>query len=395
MHHDESTNLEQFVDDFVEIRDLIESDSFDNFQYLSLRYAERTLEKTRIKRSRDVVKFDRRRCRKENTFEHFRFFVKCLSRQIVKLENEHFEHFARLMTFILRSLDESSQTRECFDDLVNFLTKIDALCLLNDFLLAIVNFSVKRQIVRISWRDHRRRSLRVSLIVALHCSFQNDLTCRLKIARDTIISTTDRRNFCISFTQKSISRAVIDDCNVSACFIAFLILFKLMSFHALRAIRERFDFVSQKIFVEMRIWFDDWSRSNRVMQCFHFFVKWIVMNVRFMMLIELRAFHVIEFLDRVRMRLRFCIMSNKSSVATCCVERNESLQKKWWRVKFFNNMWWSSSASTMNRMIFDNVNELSFDVYEISDELYTLCMRIIFVFSRLLWRSFWARWDRS
>jgi hypothetical protein len=150
LHHDKNTDFEQFVDDFIEIRDLIESDSSDNLQHLSLRYAERTLDKTKIKRSRDVVKLDRRRRRKKDIFEHFRFFVKCLSRQIVKFESEHFEHFARLMTFILRSLDESSQTRECFDDCFNFLTKIDAFCFLNDFLLAIVDFYVKRQIVRIS-----------------------------------------------------------------------------------------------------------------------------------------------------------------------------------------------------------------------------------------------------
>jgi hypothetical protein len=150
LHHDESTNLKQFIDDFIEIRDFIENDSFDNLQHLSLRYVERAFDKTKIKRSLNVVKLDRRRRRKEDTFEHSRFFVKCLNRQIVKLENEHFEHFARLMTFILRSLDESLQTRECFDDLFNFLTKIDVLCLLNDFLLAIVDFHVKRQIVRIS-----------------------------------------------------------------------------------------------------------------------------------------------------------------------------------------------------------------------------------------------------
>jgi hypothetical protein len=77
------------------------------------------------------------------------------------------------------------------------------------------------------------------------------------------------------------------------------------------------------------------------------------------------------------------VMSSKSSVATCCVERDESLQKKKCRLKFFNNMWWSSNALTMNRMIFDNVNELSFNVYEMSDELYTLCMRIIFVSSSI------------
>jgi hypothetical protein len=150
LHHDESTNFEQFVDDFIETRSFIENDSFDNFQHFSLRYAEKAFDKAKIKRSRNVVKFDRRRRRKENTFEHFRFFVKCLNRQIVKLESEHLEHFARLMIFILRSFDESSQTRECFDDLLNFLTKIDAFCLLNDFLLAIVDFYVKRQIVRIS-----------------------------------------------------------------------------------------------------------------------------------------------------------------------------------------------------------------------------------------------------
>jgi hypothetical protein len=103
------------------------------------------------------------------------------------------------------------------------------------------------------------------------------------------------------------------------------------------------------------------------------------MNVKFMMLIKLRIFHVIEFFDKIKVRLRFCIISSKSFVATCCVERNKSLQQEWWRLKFFNNMWWSSNASTMNRMIFDIVNELFFDVYEMSDELYTLCMRIIFV----------------
>ncbi len=68
------------------------------------------------------------------------------------MKNEHFEHFSRLIIFILRSFDESLQIRECFDNLLNFLTKICAFCLLNDFLFTIVDFHVKRQIVRISWR---------------------------------------------------------------------------------------------------------------------------------------------------------------------------------------------------------------------------------------------------
>ncbi len=150
----------------------------------------------------------------------------------------------------------------------------------------------------------------------------------MKIVHDAIISTIDRKNFCISFTQMSILRIVIKDCSVNACFIAFLILFRSMNFHALRAIREKLDFVSQRIFVEMKMWFDNWSRLKRVMQCFNFFAKWVVMNVKFMMWIELRTFHVIESFDKIRMRLWFCIISSKSSVATCYVERNESLQKK-------------------------------------------------------------------
>jgi hypothetical protein len=155
--------------------------------------------------------------------------------------------------------------------------------------------------------------------------------CQLKIVHDMIISTINHINFCISFTQMSISRIVIEDCNVNVCFIAFLILFKLMSFFILHAIREKFDFVSQRIFVDMKMWFDDWSKLKCVMQCFNSFVKWIIMNVRFMMLIKLRIFYMIKSFEKIRMRLQFCIMSNKLFIATCCVKRDESLQKKWWR----------------------------------------------------------------
>jgi hypothetical protein len=59
-----------------------------------------------------------------------------------------------------------------------------------------------------------------------------------------------------------------------------------------------------------------------------------------MMLIELRTFQMIEFFDKIKMRLRFCIISNKSSVATCCVERNELLQKNdedWNRLTIYDD----------------------------------------------------------
>ncbi len=158
-----------------------------------------------------------------------------------------------------------------------------------------------------------------------------------------------------------------------------------MSFHALHATRRDFDFVSQMIRVEMKMWFENWSRSKRVVQCFNRFVKWFVMNVRSMMLIKLRVFQMMNSLDRVKVRLRFFIISKRSFVATCCVERDESLQKKWCRLKSLNNMWWFFEASIMIRSIFDNVNELSLNEYEIDERLYTLWMRITFVSSSSLW----------
>jgi hypothetical protein len=128
LHHDESTNFEQFIDDFVEVQDFMKDDSFDNLQHFSLRYVERILNQAKIKRYRNVIKFDRRRRRKKDIFEHFRFFVKCFDCLIIKFKNKHFEHFFRLMIFILHSFCESSQISRCFDYLFNFLTKIDALC---------------------------------------------------------------------------------------------------------------------------------------------------------------------------------------------------------------------------------------------------------------------------
>jgi hypothetical protein len=70
---------EQFINNFDKIRNLIKNDSFDNFQHFSLRYVKKALNRTKIKRSRNVVKFDRRRRRKKDIFEHFRFFVKFLN----------------------------------------------------------------------------------------------------------------------------------------------------------------------------------------------------------------------------------------------------------------------------------------------------------------------------
>jgi hypothetical protein len=89
------------------------------------------------------------------------------------------------MIFILCSLNESSQICECFDDFFNFLTKIDAFCLLNDFLFAIIDFHVKRQIVRISWRRSQTKFARVfNRCVALFISERFDVSIENRLRYD-------------------------------------------------------------------------------------------------------------------------------------------------------------------------------------------------------------------
>jgi hypothetical protein len=181
----------------------------------------------------------------------------------------------------------------------------------------------------------------------------------------------------------SISRIVIEDYNVNACFIVFLILFKLINFHIVRAIRERFDFVSQKIFIEMKMWSNNYSKSKWVMQCFNLFVNWVIMKMRFMMLIVLRIFYVIEFFDKVKMKLRFCIMSNKSFVATCCVERNDSFKRNdedWNFLTICDNHWifqqWIAWSLTTWTNYFSTCMKWAMNCT-------SLCMRIIFVSSSI------------
>jgi hypothetical protein len=231
------------------------------------------------------------------------------------------------MTFILCSLDKSSQTRECFDYLFKFLTKIDAFYFLSDFLLAIVDFHVKRQIVLISWR--RSQTTKLARVFDRRSVFFISERFNVTIENRSRYDHLDDwlQKFLYLINANVDFAIVIKDCSVSACFILFLILFKSMNFHVLRAIREKFDFVLQRIFVEMRMWSNNESRSKRVMQSFNLFAKWVVIKVWFMMLIELRIFHVIESFDKINVRLRFCIMLNKLFVATCCVELDESLQK--------------------------------------------------------------------
>jgi hypothetical protein len=57
--HDESACFEQFLDEIVRTRSVIEDESFDDRKNFRLRNAQRTLDRIKIKESRNVDQIDR------------------------------------------------------------------------------------------------------------------------------------------------------------------------------------------------------------------------------------------------------------------------------------------------------------------------------------------------
>ncbi len=184
---------------------------------------------------------------------------------------------------------------------------------------------------------------------------------RLNIVQNTIFFIINCRSFWTSHTYSSISRIDDERDKIDAFFSAFLIFFKSIDFHVLREIRNEFDSISQSLRIEIDMWFDDCFKSNLVVQCFNLSIKWIVMNVRSMMLAVMRFFHVINFLKSVNVKSCSFIMFKSSFAVACCVDFDESFQKRWWRLKSSNKMWWFVNASIKNRLVFESVNELSRD----------------------------------
>jgi hypothetical protein len=148
---------------------------------------------------------------------------------------------------------------------------------------------------------------------------------------------------------------------VDAFFSAFLIFFKSIDFHVLREIRDEFDSISQSMRVEIDMWFNDWLKLNLVVQCFNLSIKWIVINVKSMMFAIMQFFHVINFLNNVNVKSCFFIMFKNSFVIACCVDFDESFQKKWRRLKSSSKMWWFVNALIKDLFVFENMNELSSD----------------------------------
>jgi hypothetical protein len=225
--------------------------------------------------------------------------------------------------------------------------------------------------------DQRRLNRRMFLTTSAHSLIQKNLAYRLNIAQNTIFFIIDCKNFWTSHTHSSISRIDDERDKVDAFFSASLIFFKSIDFHVLWEIRNEFDSISQNMRIEIDMWFDDWFKSNLVVQCFNLSIKWIVINVKSMMLVVMQFSHVINFLNNVNVKSCSFIMFKSSFVVACCVDFDVLLQKKWWRLKFSNKMWWFVSASTRNFFVFENVNELFRDEWKMSEKLYTLWICIV------------------
>jgi hypothetical protein len=178
------------------------------------------------------------------------------------------------------------------------------------------------------WVNNQRRlSRRMFLTASSHSLIQKNLAYRLNIAQITIFFIIDCRNFWTSHAYSSISRIDDERDRVDAFFSAFLIFFRSIDFHVLRKIRNEFNFISQNMRVEIDTWFDDWLKSNLVVQCYNLSIRWVVINVKSIMLAAMRFSHVINFLSSVNVKSCFSTMFKSSFAAACCVDLDESLQK--------------------------------------------------------------------
>jgi hypothetical protein len=166
------------------------------------------------------------------------------------------------------------------------------------------------------------------LIVSSHSLIQKNLTYRLNIVQNTIFFIINNRNFWISHTYSSISRIDDDERDkIDAFFVAFFIFSKSIDFHAFREVRKKFNSISQSIQIKIDMWFNDWFQSNLVVQCFNLSIKWNVMNMKSMMFVIMRFFHVINFLNNVHVKSCFFIMFKSSFAVAYCVAFDQSLQQ--------------------------------------------------------------------
>jgi hypothetical protein len=80
-----------------------------------------------------------------------------------------------------------------------------------------------------------------------------------------------------------------------------------------------------------------------------------------------RVFYVIALLDRISDKSCLIIMFNNSSIATCWIDLEKSLQKKWYKLKFSSKKLWFVLSANRLRFVFDNVKEFFLNAYDVEN----------------------------
>jgi hypothetical protein len=137
-------------------------------------------------------------------------------------------------------------------------------------------------------------------------------------------------------------------------------------FHVLRYL-SIFRFISSMILIDIEIWSDDWLNFDLIMQCTSFFCSSLNIKIKFMMLHELRVFHVIVFDESVKRSWIWWTTFRSWFVASSYVNLAESLHKKWCKLKLFKTMCFFSSFN--RRFIVSIASNTVIDVYELNEIL--------------------------
>jgi hypothetical protein len=177
------------------------------------------------------------------------------------------------------------------------------LCFLSLILAYFSQFDLTR------FFNQMRRFLRVSLMIAKHSSFQNNLAYSLKRVHEMTTSMTLFRKSCIAAIYWFISTTNRECIEKDACNFSRLIFCQFIDFHALLE-KNIFVLLFSVRLIRIEIWFDDWLRFDLILQCITRFARDSIMKIRLIVFCKLRVSQMIISIDRIRKKSRFSVKFN-------------------------------------------------------------------------------------
>jgi hypothetical protein len=119
-----------------------------------------------------------------------------------------------------------------------------------------------------------------------------------------------------------------------------------MRFHALLCLND-VELISSVSVIRIDMWFDDWSRSNRVSQLITLFTSQSIMKTRSIVLLECLVFQIIVSIDNVSCMRVYRTTSMSWFVASCWVDLKISFYIEWCKLKSSKRTCSSSSFSLL------------------------------------------------